>query len=268
MTTPRIAIFVSGVLTVTALGGCAKSEPSGQVVAMVDGQEVTRRELATEPMEEQFDGGKAQPALLNGVIDRKLASAEARRLELDRTPDMVAQRQRLEEVILSRALFARWSAKAPAPSPRAISNYIAKNPQRFGQRKLFLVDRIQAGAEAFDRQAFEPLASTDAVAGHLSSRSQAFQRGQAVLDSASLSPELSARLSTIGKGEPLAIVEGGNLIVLAVVETRDAPLPKSEQAAAATAALMQASVREKLAALRKRAIIAYQPGYRPAASAQ
>jgi EpsD family peptidyl-prolyl cis-trans isomerase len=261
-------ISVSALLTVAALWGCANKEPSGQVVALVDGQEVTRRELATEPMESQAEGGKAQPTLLSGVIDRKLASAEARRLELDRTPDVITQRQRLEEVILSRALFARWSAEARTPSPKAISDYISKNPQRFGQRKLFLVDRIQAGAEAFDRQAFEPLASADEVAGYLSSRSQAFQRGQTVIDSASLSPELSARLSTIGKGEPLAIVEGGRLIVLAVVETRDAPVPKSEQAAAATAALTQASVREKLAALRKRATIAYQPGYRPATPAQ
>lgn len=255
-------------LGVGPLVACANKEPKGQVVALVDGEEVTRRDLATEPTSGQAEGAEAQPAILRGVIDRKLAAAEARRLQLDRTPEYVAQAQRLEEVMLSRTLFERWAAALPAPSPKAIADYIARNPQRFGQRKLFLVDRIQAGANAIERRALEPLQTNDAVAQHLQSRSQPFQRGQAVLDSATLSPELAARLRALPKSYPLAIADGDKLVVLAVVETRDAALAKAEQTAAAVAALKQVAVRDKLASLRTNSKIAYQPGYRPAATVQ
>jgi EpsD family peptidyl-prolyl cis-trans isomerase len=255
-------------LSIGPLVACANKEPKGQVVALVDGEEVTRRDLATEPTGSQAEGASAPPAILRGVIDRKLAAAEARRLELDRTPDYVAQARRLEEVMLSRTLFDRWAGEMPPASAPAVAAYIARNPQRFTQRKLFLVDRIQARANAIDRAALEPLQTNDAVAQQLQSRSQPFQRGQAVLDSASLSPELAERLKALPQRYPLAIAEGDTLLVLAVLETRDAALPKAEQTAAAVTALKQEAVRDKLAALRKKSTIVYQPGFRPAATAQ
>jgi EpsD family peptidyl-prolyl cis-trans isomerase len=265
---PKLTRSACIVLSVAALVACANKEPKGQVVALVDGEEVTRRDLATEPTSRQAQGDEAQPAILHGVIDRKLAASEARRLQLDRTPEYVAQARRLEEVMLSRTLFERWAAELPAAPPKAIADYIARNPQRFGQRKLFLVDRIEAGVNAMERQALEPLQTNDAVAQQLRSRSQPFQRGQAVLDSASLSMELTERLRALPKRYPLAMAEGEKLVVLAVLETRDAALPKEEQAASAMAALKQVAVQDKLASLRKTAKIAYQPGYRPAATEQ
>jgi EpsD family peptidyl-prolyl cis-trans isomerase len=255
-----------GLLAITLLSGCANKEPTGQVVAFVDGEEVTRRDLATEPM--SGTGSESQPALLSGVIDRKLAAAEARRLELDRTPEYVAQSQRVEEVMLSRTLFERWAAEMPAPSPQALAQYIAGNPQRFDQRKLFLVDRIQASGTGIDRQALEPLQTSDAVAKHLEAQSRPFRRGQTVLDSATVPPELYKRLTALPKGYPLAIAEGDALTVLAVLQARDAPLPQAERTPAAVSGLKQAAVRDKLAALRKGATIAYQPGFRPPATAR
>lgn len=249
------------------LSGCGNKAPTGQVVALVDGEEVTRRDLATEPMERQIGGSDGpQSALLQGVIDRKLAAAEARRLDLDRTPEYVAQAQRVEEVMLSRTLFSRWGDELPQASPKAIEDYIGRNPQRFGGRKLILADRIQANASAFDAQAFAPLQTIDAVAQHLSGRSQAFQRGQVVLDSATLPPALYERLRDLREGYPLAIPQGDKLVVLAVLETRSAPLPQAEQNTAAVAGLKQIAIQGKLAELRKNSKITYQAGYRPAAT--
>lgn len=255
-------------LVMAALAACTNKQPTGQVVALVDGEEVTRRDLATEPVGGQGEAAQAQPALLRGVIDRKLAAAEARRLQLDRMPEYVAQAQRLEEVVLSRTLFERWAAEMPAPPPKAIADYVARNPQRFAHRKLFLVDRIQARGEGIEPQALKPLQTGDAVATYLSSRSLPFQRGQAVIDSASLPSELYAQLKSLRTGYPLAIADGDKLVVLAVIQARDAPLPEAEQSAQAVAALKQAAIRERLASLRKKSTIAYQPGFRPAGSAQ
>jgi EpsD family peptidyl-prolyl cis-trans isomerase len=260
----RIALAL-GLLALAA--ACAKKEPGGQVVAVVNGEEVTRRDLAAEPQASGLpDSDDAQPALgamLNGVIDRKLAVAEARRLELDRTPQYLEQAKRLDEVMLSRTLFDRWAADTPQPDQRTIADFIARNPQRFDGRKLFLVDRIETTMDRDQTKALAPLASNDAIAAYLDSRSQAYRRTRTVIDSATVPLPFYRRLVALKPGDPLALVQDPGLIALAVVETRDEPLPASERQAEAVKALKQLAVQQKLAGLRKAAAIAYQPGYRP-----
>jgi EpsD family peptidyl-prolyl cis-trans isomerase len=249
---------------------CGKKEPGGQVVAVVNGEEVTRRDLAAEPQSGMLpDGNAGQPALsamLTGVVDRKLAVAEAKRLGLDRTPQYLEQAKRLDEVMLSRTLFDRWAADTPQPHQRAIANYIAQNPQRFAGRKLFLVDRIETTADQSQSDALAPLASNDAIAAYLDSRSQAYRRTRTVVDSATVPLPFYRRLLALKPGEPLALVQDGGLIVLAIVDTRDEPLAGAERSAEAIKALKQTTIQQRLAALRKSAAIAYQPGYRPASA--
>lgn len=255
----------------SALTACGDKAPKGQVVASVNGEEVTRREIAGEPQAADLpDGAAAQPALaavLSGVIDRKLAVAEAQRLKLDRTPEYMARAQRVEEVMLSRALFERWTAELPPFSKKQVADAIARNPQRFAQRKLFLVDRIATAADKIQVNELKPLQTNDAIAAYLTERSQPYQRNRAVIDSATLAPDLYRRLIAVTPGYPLAIVQGGNLVAIAVVETRAAPLPPTQADTEARNLLKQAAVQQKLADLRKEAKITYQPGFRPSAPA-
>lgn len=251
------------------LAGCGKKVPEGQVVAVVNGEEVTRRDLAGEPRAGSMAQDDAAPsalgAMLSGVVDRKLAAAEARRLELDRTPQYVAQAKRLEEVMLSRTLFDHWAAQVPAPDRRAIAEYVARNPQRFDGRKLLLVDRIESDMDRDQSRELAPLQTMDAIAGYLDARSQPYRRSRTVIDTATLPLPFYRQLLAQPPGSPLALVQGQGVVALGVVETRDAPLPEAERAAAAATALKQVAVQEKLAALRKSAAISYQPGYRPEA---
>jgi EpsD family peptidyl-prolyl cis-trans isomerase len=247
--------------------GCSKKAAEGQVVAVVDGEEVTRRDLAGEPgATAMSDGDAARSSLgvvLQGVVDRKLAAAEAQRLALDRTPQYVAQAKRLDEVMLSRTLFDRWAAEMPEPDKRAIARFVAANPQRFDGRKLFLVDRIETVMGQGQSAALAPLQSNDAIAAYLDSRSQSYRRERVVLDSSTLPLALYRRLLAQAPGNPLAIGKGDNLVALAVIEARDAPLNAAEGAAEAVKAIKQQAVQSKLATLRKSADITYQAGYRP-----
>jgi EpsD family peptidyl-prolyl cis-trans isomerase len=263
--------LTSAALALAALlGGCADKTPKGQVVAVVDGEEVTRREVAAEPQVANLpQGDTAQPmlaAVLSGVVDRKLATAEAKRLELDRTPQYVAQSKRLQEVMLSRTLFDRWADEVPAPSPRAMKDFIDRNPQRFGARKLFLIDRIETTGDQSQTEALAPMQSNDAIAAYFKSRSQPYRRTRTVIDSATLPLALFRQISALAPGYPLAMVQNNGIVILAVVETRDAPLTPEETKVETIKALKQVAVQENLSALRKKAKVAYQPGYRPAAS--
>lgn len=257
-------LIAFGVLVTTA--ACGEKAPKGQVVAVVDGEEVTRRELAFEPDAGTSGESTAQPALaalLSGVIDRKLAVAEARRLDLDQTPEYLVRAKRLNEVMLSRTLFDRWAEDVPEPNERAIASFISANPQRFDGRKLFLVDRIQA-AGASPTESLEPLQSNDAIASYLNSHSQPYQRERTVLDSASLPHALYQQMLALPAGTPLMLAQNGTLVSVAVLQAKDAPPAPTDRSSTAITALKQEAVQEKLVSLRKDAEISYQPGYAPA----
>lgn len=246
----------------STLTACGEKTPKGQVLAVVNGNEVTRRDLSGEAGAAGA-GEDAAPALLSGVIDRKLAAAEAQRLELDKTPQFTAQANRLQEVMLSRTLFDRWANEMPQPSKQAISEYIRANPQQFDNRKLFLVDRISTEAGAISKEKLLPLQTNDDVSAALNGQKRPFQRAKTVVDSATLQPALFRQMNSIAPGYPLAITQNGELVILAVLEARDAPLPVDQREAAAIASARKAFVQQKLSALRKSAKITYQPGFRP-----
>lgn len=263
----KLSRMIVGVSLALCLAGCGKKVAQGQVVAIVDGAEVTRRELATEPEAASLsaeDANGSLSGLLGGVIDRKLAVAEARRLELDRSPAYLAQSKRVEEVMLSRTLFDRWAAELPVPDDRAVAQYVARNPQRFDGRKLLLVDRIEAKAIPGLSEGLKPLQTNDAVAAYLQqAQAQPLQRGQTVIDTATLPLPLYRQLLGVPVGYPVVMQLNDRLVALAVVQVRDAPLPPEQKSEAAAQALRQQAVQDKLAAMRRKASITYQQGYRP-----
>src|SRR4029079_16187186 len=70
----------------------AGSEPTGQVVATVNGQEITLRELNAElgaapPPIDPKAAKAAEQAALRSIIGRKVLAGAAREQGLDKTPD-------------------------------------------------------------------------------------------------------------------------------------------------------------------------------------
>jgi len=257
---------VTAIALVTLAGGCGDKAPKGQVLAIVNGSEVTRRELMVEPEAALLKGGDAGPpvsALLDSVIDRKVAVDEARRLGLDRTPEFLARSSRVGEVLLSRALFDRWVAEMPAPGRDALGSYAARNRQAFAGRKLLLADRIDTTADAASAADLAPLRTMEEIAALLQERGKSFQRTRAVLDTATTPLPLYRQLLAADPGYPMALPQGERLSVLAVLESRDAPVTGAEAADQALQGLRQAEVQRRLADLRRSAKVAYQAGYTP-----
>src|SRR3978361_1170827 len=86
------------------LGGCSK-KPGGQVVAVVNGEEITQQELNVELQNAHIPQGvdqkKVMPALLQRVVDRKLINQLAKNDGLDKTPAYLAQVRVTEENLLA-----------------------------------------------------------------------------------------------------------------------------------------------------------------------
>lgn len=261
---------VAGIAASVSLAGCHR-QPAGQVVATVDGNEITRRDLLSEL---QALGGRSeadlkatQSSLVAALVDRKLLDQEARREKLDKNPEFLAAEQRQHDVLLASMLAQTFAARTPKPDANAVQQFIAENPQMFGGRKLLLANEISAPSQGIKPQDLAPLHGPQAVLDYLKAKHIAFRQRTATLDTLTLPKQLSDKLLAMPQGEPLAIANGSSYVFTTILNTRDAPVPPAQQAQLAQAASMQQSagkqLQEELKQLRGAADIKYLPGFEP-----
>ena len=252
-----------------SLGGCHR-KPGGQVVATVDGDEITRRDLLAELQaaggRSEADLNAAQGALTSALIDRKLLVEEAKREKLDRNPAFLALEQRQHDVLLA-SMLAQTLTHIQKPSESAVQQFIAENPQIFGSRKLLLVSQVNAPAKGITQQEIAPLHSQQAIVALLNTKKIKFVQRNVVLDTATLPKTLVDKLLSTPSGEPLAVSGGPTLSFTTVLQQRDAPVPPAQRDAVAQSAMAQQSARKQLGdqvkQLRAAADIRYLPGFEP-----
>ena len=91
--------FIGAVL----LGGCQK-EATGQVAAVVNGEEITLQEINAElaqlQVPEGVDRAQVQQAALQRIVDRRLLAQAAKEDGLDATPEFLVRHRQLEDALL------------------------------------------------------------------------------------------------------------------------------------------------------------------------
>lgn len=132
--------MIRALLLILLLAGCAGDAPTGQVLARVDGVEVTRRELMAELQAGQEGNVAAQAAALDRVIDRKLLVAAAKAALIDRTPTVQIAQRREAEGVLARAYLAQVDAGVNSPGADAVGRHVAGHPWRYARRFGALVE--------------------------------------------------------------------------------------------------------------------------------
>ncbi|WP_310498828.1 hypothetical protein [Sandarakinorhabdus sp.] len=214
----RTMIIAAAGVSMLALAGCGGGDkaPEGQVVATVDGKDVTIHELNAEIA---GLGAQAQSApkklveavALNRVIERKMLSAEAKVRELDKSPQFLLAKTRTEEGLLVQALQGDIQGKVQATAREAAQKYVADNPVVFGDRKLFTLDQIQ-----FLRPSnFEQLPLKDAktmaeVERVLIDANIEYRRAPQQVDTMLIAPELSKeiiKLTSSPNAEPFMFAD-------------------------------------------------------------
>lgn len=113
--------------------GCADRPPTDQVLASVDGDDVTKRDLAVEAALTRLPPG---PVTLNAIVDRKLLVRRAKRDRLDLTPDYLAAVRRFREATLATLAVQEAAATLPPPDDAAVRAFAAAQDWRFAGRRL------------------------------------------------------------------------------------------------------------------------------------
>ena len=218
MTSVRIAALAlagTGILALSACGNSGKL-PDGQVVATVNGKDVTIHELNAEIglIPNQGDDSMrklVESVALARVIERKMLVQEAAKRKLDQNPQFLLARQRINETLLVQALQGDVQQKVTATPRENAQKFVAQNPQVFADRKIFTLDQIQFLRPAnIDELPLKEAKTMGDVEKILVGANIEYRRAPQQLDSLTVNPELTTeivRLSSMVNPEPFMFAD-------------------------------------------------------------
>jgi EpsD family peptidyl-prolyl cis-trans isomerase len=209
------------------LGGKPKA-PTGQVVANVDGREVTLRELNAEMGTASYPDPRARKAAeqvaLRNIVARIILADAARAQGLDKTPDFALQKQRAMDSVLAQSLQQKLISTVPQPTKEEAQNFIGSHPDIFLERKIFLVDQIRMPRVPLAvLKTLEPLKTMEEIEAVLNKDNIPHQRGDATLDAVGADPRLVDFIVKLPPNEVFVLPSNDGLLVNRVKETKVSP---------------------------------------------
>lgn len=248
-------------------------EPSGQVVATVNGEEITGLELRQEMGNFSSRDPKimkaAQDRALEGIIIRKLIVQEAKKQKLDKSAEYGLQVHRGEENLLVQLYQRKVSSAIAVPTRDSASTYIAANPPKFTSRRILIVDQVVAPPSKIPTAQFQAAKTLADVKALFQANNVPYQTNVAAIDTLSMDPRMLQQIEKLPADEVFVIPQGGGLLFNRIAETRDVPFGGDAAIAYATNALRtqkaQEAVVRQVELLRKSADkdITYNAAYKP-----
>lgn len=229
------------------LAGCgqkdAGSAPTGQVVATVDGKEITTSDLRLElgaAANDPATAAKQQGAALQAVINRKLLAEAAEERKLDQTPVAAMLIAKARELALIELLQQSIREGTPKVSEDEAKAYVQDNPMNFAQRKLLTVDQliVPKVTPALVKE-MEPLNTMSEITALLDKNKVEFRRSGSVIDTVAVAPDAAGKINALGVGDVFITPAGGGAQISAIRDIRAEPLTGEQAVQAATAILTQ-----------------------------
>lgn len=246
--------------------------PRGQVVATVDGDDLTRSQLDLERSQDVGSAAASGPvsdrALLGRLIDRKLWADAARSRKLDRTAGYFLQRERATDVILANDLAQSILRDVGVPSADDLTHYIAAHPWAFDQRQWLEIGEVFfASNNPAIIEKVTAAKSLDESVAVLTAAHIPISRNVRRLDSATFSKEDAAHYQQVKLGVLNLDRRGVGWNVSELLDRDDHPTPQADQTRLAQqlyrAELSGAALWRYTQSLRDNADIRYAPGLAP-----
>lgn len=227
--------------------------PSGQVVATVNGREITQRELQVEMAGRTADSPAAQKAeqqaALDNIVRRLILSNAAVAAGLDKEPNFSILDERARQLLLIQLMESRVAANVPAPTNEEVTQFIEANPNIFAERKLLDVDQIRTPSPRDPKivKDMQPLKTLDEIAAYLTQHRMFFQRGTNVMDTVGQDPKLVNAVMALPPHEVFVVSSGGEIRINQIRESRVQPFTGPDAVRYASALLRQQHIREAVA---------------------
>lgn len=264
-----VAAAVSLALTLSA---CDK-KTGGQVVAIVNGEEISISELNQELQGANVPEGAQkqdlQRAVLQRIVDRRLLAQEAKEQGIDRDPAYLARQRRMNEELLVNMYARRAASSVKLPESAAIEKFIRENPGAFSQRSRLTLNQVSFPMPAKPEmlKQFEPDKTLEAVAATATRLGLQVNRGKDTVDTGALPPAMLKQLEALPPGEPFLVPVNGRIVVSVIAGREPIALTAEQSRQVAVEALRNQSLSKigeaRLKDARAKAEIVYEPGFAP-----
>ncbi len=272
-------------ITCVGLGACrlphipgmpGPKAPTGQVVATVDGKEVTFLELQTEMAGFNTPDPKVRKAAeqraLQNIIVRKLLANAARDQKLEKTPEFAIQERRATESLLAQELQKKMVSQIPDPSPDEAQRYIADHPDIFAQRKIFAVDAIRMArpSDLNVLKGLQPLKTLADVDAYLTANKIPHGRASGTIDAVGADPRLIAQIVKLPADEVFLYPADNGYMVDQIRDTKVVPFQGDQANKYALALIKRQRTQEAVERQLRQTVAAgmrnvqYNPAYKPA----
>jgi peptidyl-prolyl cis-trans isomerase C len=248
----RSFVLAASVCLVLSACGSKNKTPTGQVVATVDGKEITaidlRNELGNFTTPDAKVRKAAEQQALGGIISRKLLAAAAQKAGVDKSPGFAQQVERAKEVLLVQSWEAQIAKAVPEPSREEATKFVTDNPTMYAGRKLYEVDQLRfpRPTDSTVIKEIQPLKTLEEVSAVLKSHSIPVRTSQDQIDPLNLDPRVFDQIIKLPPGEVFLMPAGNAVIANRIRDSKDAPLTGDAALKHATAYLKAQHAREAL----------------------
>jgi len=229
-----IALLGASVVLVTGCGN--KEKGATQVVASVDGEEISVHQInallskARGVTPENLP--KVKVEILGGLVDQQLAINLAMSKKLDRTPEVVAAIEAARREILARAALEQIASAQTKPSEEEAQRYFAEHPALFSERRIFNLQEIAIGktVEGIDqiRAHAASVKSMEEMAAWLKDRKVEFSVNGGTRPAEQLPLEILPKLHAFKDGQIGLVETKEGYLIVRVVASRSQPVTEAQ----------------------------------------
>lgn len=250
---------------------CNKSDsaPAGQVVATVDGKEITNEQLRME-MSAMPANAQRQDFALQSLVDRAILVKEAEQQKLDQMPATAVAKARAEQGVLVQMLTQKIQSSVPAVSAEEVAQYVTDNPAKFAHRHIYVLDQIvvmKPGKDTID--AIARINSFTDIKAWLDSQKVAYRGTMGSIDTLALPDETAKSVAALAPDAAFAVRGPDVIRVNRIKEAFEQPIPDDDAKKLAREQLMARRtsdiVQGKLKQIVEtgRATVKYNPEFAP-----
>lgn len=250
----RHALFAAAALvSLSALAGCSSdAEPTGQVVATVDGVEITQSDLNAELAGIKGRNAAEQAAIQRGalqnIINRTLLTQAAVAQDLDKSPEGAMTKRRAEQMAMIALLEKSVTAKTPAISDEEASEFVAENPILFDQRRIFLVEQIAVNANSPKLlKDLEPLNTMPEVQAYLTAMKLNSQLSFGVIDALQTDPAVTKQILALAPDAVFVLPQGETVRINRIRDSQIVPVSGKDAIGVAKEILVNQRRQQQLA---------------------
>lgn len=232
------ALLIALVLAAASCGKSDVKKASGQVVAKVNGEEISVHQINNAIARSNDiapdEAKQAAAQTLERIIDQELLVQRALKDKLDRDPQVMQAIQEAKRQILARAYIDKTAAAATTQSWEEIRKFYQDNPALFGRRRIYRVHELVVVAPQEKLAALKAAAagakSMQELAGWLKSHSLAFQAVTSHRPAEQIPANILAQLFEMREAQIAVVPTPRGASVVQLLEAQEAPLSEAQAA--------------------------------------